>query len=295
MKTQRIIATLLFVLAASVLPLLVGGCEETLSGTDFDLPFTEELIVQGFLTADGGGDTILITRTLPPLEQWTLAKAAVTDAVASVSSNGTEYPLVHVGNGQYRVAGLNPSPGQTYTLRVAWKNLTVTGTASIPQVPELIRLFVDTVKGGCDESFGPGQEYKADEVRVLVEYVQHGNNMNSARLGISYSHDGTPQFREEGYNYIFYDIDSSGNTNKAIISRRCYAEEDSYVLKMDTLFLNVAEYEPAFRNYYNTRRNGDDDNIFFGSSGESPDWNIKGNGFGWFFGRSTIADTTVLP
>ncbi len=281
------------VAAAFILPLIAGGCEETLSGTEFSLPYKEELMVQGFLTAGNAADTILITRTLPPLDEWTLDKAVVTDAAGTITGDGREYPLIHVGTGRYYAEGLRPVPGTRYTLNVRWKNLGVTATATIPPVPELVGVYTDTVPGNCD-FYVDGELYRANEVRVVVEYVPHGANMNSATVDISYSYNGVPQFREEGYPSFFYDIDSSGNTNKGIVSRRCYAPGDPYALRIDTTFVHLLEYEADFRNFYDTRWDGSGNNVFFGPSGEHPDWNVTGDGFGWFFGRSTLRDTAVV-
>lgn len=280
-------------MCGTLLPLLTG-CEETLSGTDFELPYREELIVQGFLTADGSTDTIRITRTLPPLDKWTIEKGAVTDAVAVISSEGVDYPLTHIEKGKYIARGLNPTIGKSYTINVTWKNLKLTGTATIPQAPENPRIFLDTLEGGCDYYSIDGESVKADMIRLILEYVPHGANMNSARVSLSYSYQGVPQFRDVGFDYFFYDIDSSGGTNQAMVYERCYFSDNQFEQKLDTIFLDFTEYEAKFRNFYETRWNGSGDDLFFGPSGDHPDWNITGDGFGWFFGRSVIQDTTVL-
>ncbi len=285
------------VLAALVVVLggiVWSGCEETLSGADVKLPYREELVVQGFLTADGTSDTLLIQRTLPPLEKWSLAKAAVTDATASITVDGTEYPLTHVGTGQYHAVGLRPEVGKTYLLNVRWKNLSVEGRATIPPGPELIGLTMDTVEGGCNYYYGNDEEeFLVDEMRIRLAYVQRGAGLYSARLGLSYSYNGGPPYREEGFSYFLHDIDSSGSTSQATVYSRCLFQEDPGDLEIDTFFVGMTAYEEAFTSYFDTRYNGSDDDLFFGPSGGQPIWNVKGNGFGWFFGRTMREDTIV--
>lgn len=294
MTLKNMIACISLISAAAAATIGVAGCEETLSGTDVELPYREELIVQGFLTADDGTDTILITRTLHPLEKWSIDKAAVTDATVSVTGEGTAHPLEHVGNGRYVILGLRPVAGRRYTLNVAWKNLKVTATAFVPATPEVLDLYLDTIKGGCDYYFEEEDPYRAHEVRAIVEYVPHEANMNSAQLGISYSYNGTERFTERGYNDFVYQIISTGTTNRAVVNQRCYSDSDPYVYDVDTLHLRFFEYEASFRDFYETRWNGHDDDLFFGPSGVQPLWNVTGDGFGWFFGRSAASHTTVL-
>ncbi|MCB0714233.1 MAG: DUF4249 family protein [Ignavibacteriae bacterium] len=267
------------------------GCEETLSGTQVEIPYREEIVVQGYLTADGEADTLSIMRTLPPLEKWSSSAARITDASAVVISDGVEYPMKHIGSGKYVAEELRVAIGKSYQLRVDWKNLSVTATATIPREPEIIRVYIDTVKNGCDYYFDEDERQQTDALNFMVEYLPHGISLNNARFEMSYRFD-TLQYRDGSYGYYFYDIDSSGTTNKAVLYNICLYEED-FRQKIDTLFVYMTEYEEAYTAYFNTRYSGDDD-LFFGSPGQQPVWNVKGDGFGWFFGRSIGADTLVV-
>ena len=272
---------------------ILTGCEETLTDTDVRLPYRNELVVQGFLTAGTEDDTILITHTLPPLEEWSIEKAAVTDADVRLESDDETYPLVHIGQGRYRLDGVHPLSGKAYTIIVQWKGLTVTGTATIPMAPEILNVTTDTVQDGCSYYFGDGTSFVADEIRILADYAPHGNDMYSTRLGISYSSNNGPGHIDEGYSHFLVPIDSTKTSKRAVVYAECLSDDYPYVRQYDTVFLDLVEYEGAFRSYYETRWNGGDDDLFFDGTGRHPDWNVSGDGFGWFFGRSTKSDTTV--
>ena len=271
------------------------GCEETLSGTEVEIPYREELVVQGFLTAGEATDTIVIMRTLHPLQKWSIEEAAITDADAVITSEGVEYRLKHIGFGGYVTENMPPQIGKSYHLRVDWKTLHVEGTATIPRSPEILSISFDTINNGCSYYYGPDEQESVDRFRILAEYVPHGANLSSGRTEISYSYSGGT-FREGSWGNFFSKTDSSGGTHKVEVYERCLFDEREYNYydRIDTIFLTMTEYESAFTDYFNTRYNGSDDDLFFGSDGGQPVWNIKGDGFGWFFGRAMGEDTFVM-
>ena len=112
-----------------------GGCEETVSGTDIELPYRREVVVQGFLTA-GEVDTIYIFQTLHPLEPWSMEKGAIADADAKVTVDGVERRFVHIGGGRYLPDGWVPEGGKEYRLRVQSGEDVVTAVANVPEVQD---------------------------------------------------------------------------------------------------------------------------------------------------------------
>lgn len=267
---------------------LVYGCEESISNTDIELPYKEELVVQGMLTAGSLNDTIKISRTLPPLENYSEADAAVTDADGTVTGDGIEYRLVHIDDGIYYVDGLRPEAGKTYRLDVSWKGLKVNASASIPPPTEVVRIFLDTLEDGCGSYVDiNGNRQTSQSIRARVEYVPHGRNSNRARVEVVYSYNGSGSSRQSyGYHDRFREIDSSGPVATATLFEECDDRVGgSTDFRLDTLYFDFLELNEAYTAYDESLYN-DNDDIFFGSHAETVVWNVYGDGFGWFFGQN---------
>ena len=134
--------------------LLFAACEESVTDTSIVLPYVEEIVVQGFLTAGATeGDTLFITRTLPPLERWTIERAAVSEAEVFVTVDGRRQEMRHIGNGLWIPDSWNVESGRQYNLGVRSGNLEVRSTTLVPADRIVDRTFrLDTVDGngnGC--------------------------------------------------------------------------------------------------------------------------------------------------
>lgn len=279
-------------LPLSVLPMLTA-CEEVLTDTDVVIPYVEELVVQGFLSQGSGADTIWISRALPPLEPWSAARAGVTDADVVITVGGVEHPLRHTVSGQYVIEGVMREAGRAYDLRVTSDELTVTATAMIPGSAPSWDLYSETFIGGCADG---------DTSSVQLDALQISTRLFIERMlvySISYEDVITrndtvlDRFKSQPY-FLYFPDDPNGEVeifstfwciDTAAVPARGY---------VDTTFATLYTYEPGFTRYYESRFDGNDDDLLFGPSVEDPDWNVRGDGFGWFFGRRVDYDTLVL-
>ena len=278
----------------ALLPFL-SACEETLTDTNIEIPYEKEIVVQGFLTEGSEVDTIWITRTVPPLEQWTIEKAAITDADAVVTVGGVEHRLRHLAKGRYVLEGVTKVSGTSYALRVTSDGLTVTATAMIPAPTEIEDLSANTVIDGCDfmettDAFEITATFRLREKTVYSAFTETIETL------IYRNADGeldTFSFRNGGYPMFLF-RDDAVDYDWTLYQRCLYDQGPGKTFRIDTVYVRLHTYEPAFTSYYETRWNGDDNDLLFGPSEGGPDWNVEGDGFGWFFGRAVDYDTLVV-
>lgn len=289
-----------FVLFSLLAILLWSGCEETVSGTDIDLPYRREVVVQGFLTA-GQVDTIYIFQTLHPLESWSIEKGAITDADAVVTVDGVERRLVHLEGGKYVPDGWVPEAGKAYHLRVQSGEDVVTAVANLPLVQRReSEIMIDTVPDDCTTyDWETGEEFIVD----LIELVMVVSAPESARFQVRFDMvqrievlGDTVPVRSNDLRAGDYDYPDNG-TARIILMSSCNYQgpggNRGQFQDIDSLYIHLFEFEPAFGRFDDTRW-GDGDDNFFGPSGDEPEWNVTGDGFGWFFGRSVSHDTITL-
>lgn len=285
---------------AFVAVLVWGGCEETISGTDIDLPYRREVVVQGFLTA-GEVDTIYIFQTLHPLEPWTMEKGAITDADAVVTVDGVEHRLVHIEGGKYLPDGWVPEAGKEYRLRVQSGEDVVTAVANVPEVHDRAsEVVIDTVPGNCTTyDWETGEEIIVDLVRLVINISAPESARFQARYDmvqrIEVAGD-TVAVRSDDLRAEYYEYPGNGTARVILMSSCDYQGSVDYRGRLDgidSLYIHLFEFEPAYGRFHDTRW-GNNDDEFFGPSGEEPEWNVTGDGFGWFFGRSVSHDTITL-
>ena len=283
--------------------LVLWGCEESVTDTSIVLPYERELVVQGFLTAGDSRDSIWVTQTLPPLERWTIERAAVTDARVVALSKDQELPLKHVANGFYVPDGWTPEAGESYELRVESDGLEVRGVARVPVSLGGERTYgVDTAVAGCyNPALDYWNEYRGDPIdeEQLVLLIDDGADIEySVGFEIVRTVEGSrggPQVQR--YTDEVWRKRRVDGLFRAILRTECInpsSTDRSTVRDFDSLFVRIVEHEPGYSDYYRSRwADGDD---FFGPSGEEPEWNVRGDGFGWFFGRAILRDTiTSVP
>ena len=285
---------------AFVAILVWGGCEETVSGTDIELPYRREVVVQGFLTA-GEVDTIYIFQTLHPLEPWSMEKGAIADADAKVTVDGVERRFVHIGGGRYLPDGWVPEGGKEYRLRVQSGEDVVTAVANVPEVQDReSEVRIDTVPGNCTTyDWETNEEIIIDLIQLVVEIEAP----ESARFFARYDMvqripigGDTLSVRSDDLRANYYEYPGNGLARIILMGFCDYqgpGDNRDQFEGMDSLYIHLFEFEPAYGRFHDTRW-GDNDDDFFGPSGEEPEWNVSGDGFGWFFGRSASHDTLTF-
>ena len=291
--TQKIVPSHLHNLFYSLSVFIVGflatfitGCETSVTDTKIVLPHNEELVLQSLMEAGKPVETILVMRTLPPLQIWSLAEAIVPDAMGTIRSGEQTWSLKYTDSGLYTVEGFIPEPGKSYQIEVQWKNLSVTATTTIPEPPVIDSIVVERRPGSC--FFDPDvpdtatfvTAFPHPEPNVVYRAASYGrSNFDDALYLLQPSYDV----------YRGSEADSTGKLGIQTLER-CYGPEPG---NLDTILVHVIGYEPAFYDYYNTKDNGSDDGPF-GGDPTAIKWNVSGDGFGFFFGYALARQQVIL-
>jgi hypothetical protein len=130
--------TILLILTIGLL-LGISSCEQNVS--DANLVYVEELVIRAQITAGDTVRNVQITRTLPPLDQYSPDKAEVKDADAKIISDGREYKLHYLGSSVYASDSLIPQAGRSYEIQVRWKGKYAWATTTIPQPPVIENVY----------------------------------------------------------------------------------------------------------------------------------------------------------
>jgi hypothetical protein len=106
----------------------------------------------------------------------------------------------------------------------------------------------------------------------------------------------TITYRSEDSRANYYEYTGNGIARVVLTSFCNYigpGDNRDQLQGIDSIFIRLFEYETAYGRFADTRWGNNDDD-FFGPSGDEPEWNVSGDGFGWFFGRSVSHDTVSL-
>lgn len=276
-------------LVVSLFGIVLGGCEETLTDSDVDLPYVEEIFVQGRMTVGEPVEELLITRTLPPLESWTPEKAAIPDAVGFIRVDGTEHPLRYTGKGRYTVDDMIPEAGKTYELVVRWKDYEVTAITSAPAPGSIDSIVAeDYYQDYCGDGW--------NSVQIVAQITPH----TPAAYRIGYEQYMTYDRDTEVYRWFTYDVETSADTSqdgklRMDIISLCEPDDPGIDFGTDSLAVVLHTYDEKFYTFFKTYWEGsDDDNPFANPGSEQPEWNVTGDGFGHFFARSVTKKSIVL-
>lgn len=272
------------------LALSITGCMETVTDTSIDIPYVEEIIVQGYLNRGPHADTIWVMRTLPPLGEWTIERAAITDAEAVITVDEARHTLRSLGNGGYVFDGVTKEVGMSFDLRVTVGSKVMTATATIPASTPIESISIDTVVNGCTDGFPP--TVRGDQMRLSAGVLVAPNTVYSTSFetAISFASIDTTM-RQPGRSRYFYRPEYVGEVYQRVMDRECLDDELPFTI--DTIFVRLFTYETSYTRFHQTRRD-DDADLLFGPGVDDIEWNVKGDGFGTFFGRAVAYDTLVI-
>lgn len=271
---------LLLIIATVGLALGLSSCEQTV---DAQLPYTEQLVIRAILIADSDTPDITITRTLPPLTEYSDNAALVKDAVAYITGPGEKrYKLTYQeSNQKYKVDNLIPKAGESYRLEVTSGGKSAYAQTVIPE-PITIEGFELT-----NELEYENHGYRSWIIIVsaifkpINNYVYISGEMNSYS-GKYYMWNIIKQNTDamkDGKIRIPVIVQQTNDTNsysmKDFIGREVFVES----------------YDNQFYAYYNSRSEGNSGNDIFGTSGSNIRWNVKGDGIGIFFGLNLATKT----
>ena len=242
--------------------ILLISCEQTVK--DPDLPYVEKLVIESIFTEGEIIDSIIITRTLPPLGEYSFEKALVTDAEGYIEIDGEKHELEFNKN-QYD-SDLTAKVGKKYKLAVRWKNLKAYATTFVPP-----KVTIDTA------------------VHRFVENEWDENTYTFHLNAVIHPIDNTC-YSGKSERHFFYDVRNNthkNNSGRILVPffRHDYIISDTTQFKLhDPVKGLIYSFDESFYDYFNTRDFGNEEGTIFGISGRNVEWNVKGDGLGLFMG-----------
>ncbi len=140
-------------------PLLLSACDGSIESE-----YKEQIVVQSFIYAGGGIDSVILHYTTPFTESYDDSIFAITNADVRVSDGVREYrldPLHKKGRYGLPVDSLLIEGGKTYTLSVKIKNYEVHASTTVPMPIHYI---------GLDSSLPPTKELELDTNNAIGFY-----------------------------------------------------------------------------------------------------------------------------
>jgi hypothetical protein len=263
------------------------SCEQPV---DTQLPYREQLVIQSHPTA-GEHPFVLVSKTVPPLEQARRQDYLVSDASVSIIHEDISYPLhldSSANQAQYTSTELRIKEGETYKLRVDWQQHTATATTHIPTSIPLADYSVEIEKNNDDM-------YSYYQLNCSHTYVIPDNTcITPFRILVKRNADN--QRRERGFfpfDLLASWLDAQDDGTVTITPGGFFISDISQYQPFDTLVVESEIWDGAIRDYVLTRNNDTDESIF-GLGGKNPVWNIDG-GIGLFVGRNIVEDRVAIP
>ncbi len=314
-----------FLLTTSlVITLLIYSCTSTV--TDIQLTSTERIVVSGLLIADAPLRNIQISRTLPPLDTFTVDRVFIGDAKASITVDGqtialrlqAQTPADTLANGKpaprrsfYEAPGLTVQAGKTYALRVEWQGKVATAETVVPAAPivEQSRL---TFSRTSEFTTNANVFLTGDTTKILTK-----NGMiavvpaTTAVVTLSIRARSTEMYRV--FSFIVRDSQSrdslGGDAALGVQNAQSGASASSgtvtlrqtisLVKRFPSFILPARIYPPtasgalivqaadsAYYDYVVSNARANSGNNPIGAEGINPRWNVKGDGIGLFIGTS---------
>lgn len=245
------------------------GCEVEL--TDTELPYNKQLVVSSYIRQGNDSVQVRVTKTLPPLENYSLEKAKIEDAEVIIDQNGKEYKCKYIENGLYRtfIPG-DVQEGDIYDLEVKWNNKIVTSSTFIPGKVEIT---------GFDYTINNDDYFS----RELTGYVTFKPNRREV-----YSSNNDPWQHLDVYYDLEKDIKKHDQVNSdnelKLKFYNTYIDRNEDPEKvLESLKVAIGGYDEAVYDYL-AHRNEYNDDFLFSTAGTNIKWNVKGDGIGIFTG-----------
>ncbi|MFA7327678.1 MAG: DUF4249 family protein [Candidatus Kapaibacterium sp.] len=251
-----------YILLLLILTALLSSCDGLEQTVDSDLPYVEKLIIQGQFGINSRNISVSITKSIPPLEEPTLSKVTITDAVCKVYYKDKVINLIHQGESIYVSEDtLTIEEGVEYRLEVKWKDKVAIATTTIPILPKII-----SVKEKIFREWGYDQK--------TYEFTIRSNDKGMIKISENDSY-----YRDYGFQLI----DKIDKEYRVLLSEPIY-DEDPANISFEMRFTDIQFYP-----YYQTRHEGNSDGGIFSNGGLNMEGNVKGdNVFGIWFGYNTF-------
>lgn len=261
--------TILAFLVCSCALFSITGCEQIVDDPGI-LPYYEKVVVRGVLEAGNTGVTLSITRTLPPLDEYTDDKAAVQGAVVILRHNGVHDTLRDQGKGRYYAPDISIQPGDIYELTVEWNGKKAFATTTIPFYPNVQAVHKTQSQSSRYDYF------------LVAAIVPRPNEVYGATSEYRLPPPDNGTYRSNRIYEVKHSTDTTGNGLLTI-------QSGSFLWYREggTDFIRVHAYGPAYYKYFTASDDHDDNDSPFNQPTSDNQWNIQGDGIGMFIGMAS--------
>lgn len=281
-------------LARCIAPLLLCGLAAILSSCETivdpsDVPYIEQMVVQGIITAGAANDTIHMQRTLPLTELYSPSKAALSDVEATIcdEQTGASYVLTMTEPGAYIAQGLIPVAGRRYTLTAAWNGKHVTASTTVP-LPAVIDTVIAVETRITDRFTG--------QTSVTYPILAIAHPVANLSFGMRYDLRSM-NIPMNSFNYSYLFDRNLLQSRDTMLDGRLYFTTDAFFASPAsppyTGTVNIYTYDAPYYDYFTHAHESSDDDPF-STPGETVHWNVQGDGIGMFLSRSIATWTGIV-
>ncbi|MCS6807194.1 MAG: DUF4249 family protein [Bacteroidota bacterium] len=285
-------------LMVTVAVVLFGAVLSTCT-TQPELPFEEKLVIRGLLEAGQPLSDIQISKTIPPLEEFSYEKVFVGDARAQITVvDSISYALQLQPSSStvatvpqrslYYVPHVRVEAGKTYKINVQWKNLIAFAETRVPLPPLVdsahVRISIVPQRTTLGTIVIDTVFESVAWIRARAHEVYRvGTTLHDAASGRLLSARG---FGEAVLARSAESIVVTSNTWRSpsvafsVLANRIQSR------------VNIQVYDGAFYRYYQTRNRSGQIGIF-SPGGPNIEWNVQGNGIGEFAGVATLQRAAI--
>ncbi len=257
------------------------SCEQVV---DVELPYVEQLAVRGIIEEGEPITDLYISKTLHPLENYDYMDESnyyVSDAQVSLEVNGEVFQCNYNKESKYECPGYIPKAGDKIKLNAKWNSKEVTAETVIPDSIDVVKYEYDIYKTPYDDD--------GENLRIYA-YLKPQDG---------YAYAGTWKYNQDNYDYASYRyplVRSTLTNSEGLIKVKCF-DESNWIINfgefkdwnelLEYIEIKIIIYDEAVYDFYTNSDDYYDDDFLFGSSGQNPDWNVEGDGFGIFVGKNT--------
>jgi hypothetical protein len=253
-----------------IITLILVSCEETVDNAELD--YENQLVIQGFITANSPLHIAQISKTVPPLDEPTTQAVEVKDSIGKVIYNGEEFYYTkqcppNVACLEFILDSIKPMPGDQIYFEAQGDGKKATATVNIPkELPMNPKFYYKTSKSIFEWS-------QDSTLEIFVEFDTSSDYVYKVNRDVFISFTDFFIGTNSRAKYLIQQIDFNDNEE---------LERELEVFQENLIQIQV--YELAMKVYDDTRYQGDGFDGLFSGSGLNVEGNIEG-GIGILAGR----------